>query len=77
MHFKRVVFLKDKDIRDNDEHPAGEKEWDSPSTATCPQDDDVTLVHIKVDVHEYRVAFWPEIGEVLHSNQRSHGFESV
>jgi hypothetical protein len=50
---------------------------DSPSTATCPQDDDVTLVHFKVDIHENRIAFWPETGEILHSNQRSHGFESV
>ncbi len=55
------------------------KEWertglDSPSTTTCPQDDDVTLIHVKVDVHKYRISFWPETGEVLHSNQRSHGF---
>ena len=64
-------------MRDNGEHQAGANEHDSPSTTTSAQDDDVTLVHIKVDVHENRIAFWPETGEVLHSNQRSHGFESV
>ena len=47
-------------------------EHDSPSTATCPQDDYITLVHFKVDIHENRITFWPETGEVLHSNQRSH-----
>lgn len=64
-----MVFLNDNEDQENGE------EHDSPSATPCPQDDDVTFVHVKVDIHEDRIAFWPETGEVLHSKQRSHGFE--
>ena len=57
---------------DNDEDQGSGKEYGLPSATTCPQDNDVTLVHVKINVHENRIAFWPETGKVLHSNQRRH-----
>ena len=68
MHFNKVVFLKDKNMMRIKRRAETKDEQDSPSTTTSPQDDDVTLIYIKIDVYENRIAFWPETGQVLHSN---------
>lgn len=47
----------------------------SPSTTACLHNDDVTLIHIKVDVDKDRIAFWPNRRKIPHGNQGGHTLE--
>ena len=44
----------------------------SPRTTARLHNDDVTLVHVKVDIYEDGIAFWPSTRKILRGDQGGH-----